>query len=176
MAKLSLGGKERVRTQFHQHNQVRAQRTVQLTRQAIAQLKLAGAKITLAAVAEATRAFDELGKGLAPNTILRNAEACELFHQSSESYQHRRQQQSKATRRRSRMRLRSNASAAYRGLRTADLIQIIEQLKQTMAELQAQLSVLQTERDAARQFADDLQQQNIRQLAALTSVKKTTPN
>lgn len=128
------------------------------------------------AVSAATRALDEGGKGLAPNTILRNAEAREFFHQQSESYQERQQRAGKAKRRRSRPRVCAKLSADYRGLRASDLVQIIEQLKQTLHELETRQTKLEADRDVMRQCCTELQQQNVRQLAALTSQKKTTPN
>jgi len=149
---------------------------VQLTRQAIAKLKADGQKITLIAVSAATRALDEGGKGLAPNTILRNAQARDLFHQQSESYQERQQRVGKAKRRRSRLRVCTKLSADYRGLRASDLVQIIEQLKLTVLELQTRQTKLEADRDAMHQCCVELKQQNIRQLAALTSLKKTTPS
>jgi hypothetical protein len=54
---------------FRQHRQVEFERTVQLTQKAIAQLNAQGRPVTLVVLAEATRAFDVKGKGLAPNTI-----------------------------------------------------------------------------------------------------------
>lgn len=144
---------------------------MELTRQAITKLKTAGQKITLIAVSEATRALDESGKGLSPNTILRNSEARELFHQQSASYQQRQQRLGKVKRRRSRFHNISNLGAEYRGLRPSELIEIIVQLKQTITELQARETKLQAERDAVNQCCEELRQQNIRQLASLTKLK-----
>ena len=159
---------------FNQHNQVASERTVELTRRAIAHLKTAGQKITLTAVSEATRAFDNSGKGLAPNTILRNLQARELFHEQSENFQRRQRHLGKLNHRRPRSRGISNVSAEYRGLRTSDLVQIIERLNQRVAKLQEQLSAFQAERDAAHRRCDELEQQNIRQLAELTNLKTAT--
>lgn len=176
MTKLSLSGKERLLANLHQHNQIRAQRTVDLTRQAIARLKADGQKVTLIAVSAATRALDERGKGLAPNTILRNAEARELFHQESESYQARQRRAGKKRSRRShfRSRVTANSSVDCRGLSASDLVQIIEQLKQTVLDLRTRQAKLEADRDAVRQWCDELQQQNIRQLAELTSLQRQT--
>lgn len=134
-------------------------------------MKTAGQKITLAAVSQATREFDTSGNGLAPNTVLRNPEARELFHEQSESYQRRQQQLGKRQRRRPRSRSISNARAEYRGLRTSDLLQIIERLNQRITKLQEQHAEQQAERDAARQRYGELEKQNIRQLAELTHLK-----
>lgn len=175
MTKMSSAENESVVIAFNQHNQARSQRTVQLTRQAIAKLKAAGQKITLSAVSEATRVFDESGKGLAPNTILRNLEARELFHQESPSYRQRQQRLGKIKRRRSRSGAISKPHAEYRGLPPSDLVQIIERLNQSVAKLQEQLSKHQAERDVAYRCCARLQQQNVRQLAALTILKQSSP-
>ncbi len=171
--KLSLTGKDEPSATLRQHNQIRAQRTVELTRQAIAKLKGEGQKVTLVAIAEATRGLDESGKGLVPNTILRNVEARELFHEQSESYQARRERAQKVKRRRSDARSRTdpNQGAEYRGLRPSDLIQIINQLKATVRELVARQDKLQAERTALRDCCNELREQNTRQLAALTKLQ-----
>ena len=176
MPKLLLTEKESVLAAFSRHNQARFQRTIDLTRQAITRLKAAGQKVTLAGVSEATRSLDDSGKGLSPNTILRNVEARELFHQESADYQQRRKQIGKIKRRRSRVRDISNLALEYRGLRTSELLEIIVQLKQTNAELQTRQTKLQADRDAIHQCCEELLQQNIRQLATLTQLKATAPS
>lgn len=102
-------------------------------------------------------------------------EARELFHQESADYQQRRKQIGKIKRRRSRVRDISNLALEYRGLRTSELLEIIVQLKQTNAELQTRQTKLQADRDAIHQCCEELRQQNIRQLAALTQLKGTPP-
>lgn len=126
------------------------------------------------AISEATRSLNDSGKGLSPNTILRNAQARELFHQESVDYQQRRQRIGKVKHRRARVRDLSNLVLEYRGLRTSELIEIIVQLKQTNAELQTRQTKLQAERDAINQFCEELRQQNTRQLATLTHLKATS--
>lgn len=160
--------KDHVPAAFCQKNQARAQRTVDLTRQAITRLKAEGRQVTLAALAEATRKVDESGQGVASRTILRNPDARELFHQQSAGYQTHQEHVNKIKRRRSHS---SDVAADYRGLRPSDLIAIIGQLQQTIAELRTQQSKLQAERDATNQNCQALREQNTRQLAALTNLK-----
>ncbi len=176
MRQLSPTGKDRVPAAFHQHNQVRARRTADLTRRAIARLKAEGRKITLTAIAQATRAVDESGQGLTAKTILRNPEARELFHQQSTGYQMRQERVGKIKHRRSRPRDLANPGTEYHGLRSSDLIAIIGQLKQTIGELQVQQTKLQAERDATNQKCTALQEQNTRQLAALTTLQQQIPD
>ncbi len=157
---------------FQKHNQVQSERTMTLTRQAIARLEAESQKITLLTLVQATRAVDEQGKGLAIKTILRNASARELFHQHSVSYQQRQQQSKRLKRKRSRLALDAETRAAYRGLRTSDLICMVEELKQRIATLETQQSKLQTERDEAYRLRDNALRQNTAQLAALTQMKE----
>jgi len=156
---------------FPQHNQAQFRRTVSLTEQAITQLEAAGKPVTLARLAETTRALDERGKGLTAVTILRNPQARELFHQHSPAYLQRQQQARRAARRPSRRRLAADVRAAYRGLRATDLIRMIEDLKQALADAKTQLAKLQAERDEAYRLRDEVKQQNTRQLAALAKLK-----
>jgi hypothetical protein len=111
---------------------------------------------------------DESGQGITAKTILRNPEARELFHQQSTGYQTRQDRIRKIKRRQPQS---PNLAAEYRGLHPSDLIGIIGQLKQRIAELQTQQSELQAERDATNQICQALREQNTRQLAALTNLK-----
>jgi hypothetical protein len=153
---------------FPQHNQAQFRRTVALTEQALARLQAAGQPVTLARLAEATRVLDERGKGLTAVTILRNPQARELFHQHSPVYQQRQQRAQQVSRQHSGPRLAADARAAYRGLRAAELIQMIEDLKQALAGARTQQAKLQVERDEACRVRDEALRQNARQLAALT--------
>jgi hypothetical protein len=155
---------------FPQHNQSQFRRTVTLTEQAIAKLEAAGQPVTLARLAETTRMFDERGKGLTAVTILRNPQARDLFHQHSPAYQQRQQQARRVARQSSRGRMASGTRVAYRGLRAADLIRMIEDLKQALAEARTQQAKLQVERDEACRRRDEALQQNAQQLAALTQL------
>jgi hypothetical protein len=169
MAELILAARS-LPVAFRQYTQLRFQRTVRLTREAIAKLEAAGTPVTLTAVAETTRDLDEGGKGITPMTILRNTEARDLFHQHSRIYQERQLKARKAKRKRSGVKVDADARATYRGLRTSDLIQMVENLKQQLAEANARLVKLQAERDEAYRLRDEALQQNTRQLAALTKV------
>jgi hypothetical protein len=155
---------------FPKHNQAQFRRTVALTEQAIAQLEAAGLAVTLARLAETTRALDERGKGLTAVTILRNPQARELFHQHSPAYLQRQQRVRRIGRQPSRRRLAADTRAAYRGLRAADLIRMLEDLKQALADAKAQQLKLQGERDEAYRLRDEVRLQNTRQLAALTKM------
>lgn len=171
MPNVSPDGHSRVPVAFHQHNEDKYQRTIQLTRKAIARLEGEGQTVTLVGVVETTRAFDERGQGLSPATILRNPEARELFHQHSSAYQQRQQKAARVRRKRSRSSAITDVRTAYRGLRTADLIQMLEDLKQALADARNQQAQLQVERDEAYRLRDDVLQQNARQLAALMKLK-----
>lgn len=153
---------------FNEYNRVQFERTVRLTRLAIAQLERAGEEVTLAALAEATRSVDtdHGGKGITAATILRNAEARELFHEHSPAYQER-QQRLAHTKRRRGTRQPAARKGEYQGLRAADLIGLVEELKQTVGTLKQEQAQLKAERDAAYQLRDEALQQNTRQLAAL---------
>lgn len=157
---------------FQKHNQVQSERTVTLMRQAIARLEAERQKITLFTLVQATRAVDDQGKGLAVKTILRNASARELFHQHSLSYQQRQQQSKRQKRKRPRLNLDAETRTAYRGLRTSDLICMVEELKQRIAVLKNQESKLETERAEAYRLRDETLQQNTVQLATLTKMKE----
>ena len=158
---------------FNQLNQKRAQRTVRLTEAAIAHLNAKGKPITLTALCEATRKLDEKGKGLQPITILRNSKAAELFRQHSPAYQARQQAARKAKRKRSP--INSEARSIYRGLHSSDLIQMAEDLKLKLAELQTQQKKVVDERDEAYRQRDEALQQNLRQLAALAKLTGKVP-
>lgn len=158
----------RVPAAFNQHNRDKFQRVVRLTQQAIVRLTSQGRPITLAAVAEATRAGDESGKGLTPATILRNVEARALFHQNSPAYQARQQRAQRASRTRPRTRRAADIPLDYRGLRARDLVPMLEALKAKLVTLQTQQAQLQTERDEAVRLRDAAVEQSTRQLAVLT--------
>jgi hypothetical protein len=155
---------------FGRYCLTRFERTVELTRKAIAKLQSQGRTVTLVALAELTREFDPKGKGLQPNTILRNPQAAELFRKESPAYQMRQHKAKNAKRRL--LKPSSDVRALYRGLRPVDLVAMIEDLKKQTTELKTQQEKLRTERDEAYQLRDQALQQNTRQLAALT--KSTT--
>ena len=167
MTKTSSNHKRIIPDAFNQYRRATFERTVRLTEKAIAKLKAEGKAVTLAGVCEATREFDERGKGLRPNSILRNPKAAELFHQHSPAYQERQQKVQKAKRKRAKATINSEARATYRGLRASDLIQMVEDLKVQIAELKTQHEKLKTERDEAYHLRDEALQHNTRQLAAL---------
>jgi hypothetical protein len=156
---------------FDQHRRATFKRTVQLTQKAITQLQAQGQTVTLSALSEATRAFDENGKGLEPNTILRNPKAAELFRQQSPAYRQRQERVRKAKCKRSRV--NSDVRATYRGLRSAEFIAMIEDLKTQIVALKTQQERLQVERDEAYRLRAQVLHQNTRQLAMLT--KSMTP-
>lgn len=158
---------------FNQHRRAAFERTVQLTEKAIAQLQSKGQAVTLSALSEATRAFDENGKGLEPNTILRNPQAAELFRQQSPAYRQRQERARKAKRKRSRV--NSDVRATYRGLRSTEFITMIEDLKAQIVTLTAQQERLQIERDKANRLRDQALQQNTQQLAMLTKSLTQVP-
>jgi hypothetical protein len=172
MPNLQLVVTEHVLTVFRQHNRAQSQRTVELTRRAIAKLEAEGQRVTLSALTAATRAVDTEQKGLAAKTILRNAEACALFHQHSSAYQQRQARAPRVKRRRSCPHLSADTRAIYRGLRTTDLIQMIEASKQSITEMKKDQARLQAERDEAYRQRDEALQQNVRQLAVLTELKE----
>jgi hypothetical protein len=160
---------------FPQHNQAQFRRTVTLTEHAITQLENAGKPVTLARLAETTRALDERGKGLTAVTILRNPQARELFHRHSPAYLQRQQQARRIARRPSRRRLAADTRATYRGLRAADLIRMIEDLKQALDDARTQQAKLRVERDEAYHVRDEALRQNAGQLAALTKSQARLP-
>ena len=159
-----------VPAEFHQHNYEKFQRTVRLTRQAIYKLQQNGKTVTLAALSEATRAFDERGNGLTAATILRNQEACALFHLHSPAYQQRQKQIVKLKRKYPRSKGDMDTRAAYRGIHRSELIQMIEDLKGSLTELETQKAQLQAARDEAREIRNEARQQNTLQLAVLTQL------
>jgi len=156
---------------FRQHNKDKFQRTVQLTQKAIAKLETDGQVVTLVAVCETTRGFDKQGKGLRPITILRNPDATALFRQHSPAYQARLQKAKTARRKYQNSKVTQDARATYKGLRSSDLIQIIEDQRKQIAELKNQQVKLQSERDEAYRLRDETLQQNTRQLVALTQLR-----
>ena len=151
---------------FGRYCQTRFERTVELTWKAIAKLQTKGRTVTLVALAEATHEFDPKGKGLQPNTILRNPQAAEFFRKASPAYQVRQHKARNAKRKQPKP--SSDVRALYRGLRPVDLIAMIEDLKKQIAELKSQQEKLRTEREEANRLRDQALQQNTRQLAALT--------
>ena len=157
---------------FSQYSQARFERTVRLTEKAITKLETQSQTVTLMAVCETTREFDTAGKGLQPNTILRNAAAADLFRQHSPAYQARQQQVKRAKRQPAKAIPKANLHSQYQGLRTPDLIQLVENLKAQLKELKGQKETLQIERDEAYRLREQALQQNTRQLIALT---KLTP-
>jgi hypothetical protein len=166
MTKTSFAKKHVPPAAFSEHRRTAFARTVQLTQKALAQLQAQGQTVTLSAVSKATRAFDEKGKGLEPNTILRNPEAAKLFRQQSPAYQ---QRQAKARQaKRKRPQIDSDVRATYRGLRPTELMTMVEDLKTQIAALKTQQAQLQQERAEAYRVRDQALQQNTRQLAMLT--------
>ncbi len=165
MAKTSFAKKRVPPAAFSEHRRTAFARTVQLTQKALAQLQAQGQTVTLSAVSEATRAFDQNGKGLESNTILRNPEAAELFRQQSPAYQRRQERARKAKRKRPK--IDSDVRATYRGLRPTELIAMVEDLKTQIVALKVQQTRLQGEREEAYQVRDQALQQNTRQLATL---------
>ncbi len=165
MAKTSFAKKRVPPAAFSEHRRTAFARTVQLTQKALAQLQAQGQTVTLSAVSEATRAFDQNGKGLESNTILRNPEAAELFRQQSPAYQRRQERARKAKRKRPK--IDSDVRTTYRGLRPTELIAMVEDLKTQIVALKVQQTRLQGEREEAYQVRDQALQQNTRQLATL---------
>lgn len=157
---------------LRQYYQDQFQRTVQLTEGAIAQLEAVGETVTLEALCAQTRRIDEQGKGLKPMTVLRNPKAAELFHQHSPAYLARQQRVRKVQRNRSKAKPSSTTTSRYRGLRAADLIQIIEALQTQIGELKAQQEKCKAERNEAYHLRDEALQQNARQLVALTEMRR----
>lgn len=151
---------------FHQRNVAQSERVIQLTQKAIAQLEMAHQVVTLSAVVATTQALDEQRKGLSSRTILRNAGAAKLFREHSPAYQIR--QHTVKCAKRKRTRGSADTQAPYHGLRTSDLIQMVEDLKTQKAEVQAQRDKFQAERDEAYRLRDEAVEHNTRQLAALT--------
>ena len=167
MTKASSNHKRVIPDAFNQYRRVTFERAVRVTENAISKLEAGGKIVTLANVCEATRALDERGKGLRPNSILRNPKAAELFHQHSPAYQERQQKVQKAKRKHAKATINSEVRAMYRGLRASDLIQMVEDLKVQIAELKTQQEKLQTERDESYRLRDEALQHNTQQLAAL---------
>ncbi len=165
MVKTSSAKKRVLPEAFSEHRRTAFERTVQLTQKAIAKLQAQGQAVTLSALSEATRAFDENGKGLEPNTILRNPEAAKLFRQQSLAYQRRQERARKAKRKHPKVNL--DVRATYRGLRPAEFIAMVEDLKTQIVALKAHQERLQVERDEAYRLRDQALQQNTRQLATL---------
>lgn len=166
MSKTSFAKKHVPPVAFGEHRRTAFARTVQLTQKALTQLQAQGQTVTLSAVSEATRAFDEKGQGLEANTILRNPEAAALFRQQSPAYQRRQARARQAKRKRPR--IDSDVRATYRGLRPTELIAMIEDLKTQVVAFKAQQERLRVERDEAYRLRDQALQQNTRQLATLT--------
>ena len=168
MASLSPKPRHTTPEAFSQYRRAAFERTVRLTEQAITKLGAAGRNITLEAICEASRELDEQGKGLKPITILRNPEAAKLFHCHSLAYQERQQKVRKAKYRHAKPKPQAEeVQASYRGLRSPDLIQMVEELKTQLAELKVQQEKLKAERDAAYHLRDEVLLHNTRQLAAL---------
>jgi hypothetical protein len=159
---------------FSQYSRARFERTVQLTEKAIAKLEAQSQTVTLMAVCEATREFDADGKGLQPNTILRNSAAADLFRQHSPAYQARQRQATRVKRKRPKIMTHADVRAQYRGLRISDLIQLVEDLKAQLMELKSQQERLRTERDEAYRLREQALQQNTRQLIALAKLTPRT--
>ncbi len=169
MTNTSMKPKRTVPDAFNQYRQKMFARTVRLTEQAIAKLEAEHQTITLDGLCEATRELDEQGKGLRPTAILRNPQAAELFRQHSPVYQARQHKARKAKRKRPGPKSASATPTIYRGLRTPDLIQMVEDLKAQIAGLKAQQETFETERREAYRLRDEALQQNARLLATLTS-------
>ncbi len=166
MGKASSAQKRVPPAAFGEHRRAAFARTIQLTQKAMAQLEAQGQTVTLGAVSEATRAFDEKGKGLTPATILRNPEAAELFRQQSPAYQRRQARARKV--KRQHPKAGADVPAMYRGLRPAEFMTIIEDLKTQIVTLRAQQERLQAAREEAYRLRDQALQQNTRQLATFT--------
>jgi hypothetical protein len=166
MSKSSTISKRTPPESFRERNQAQSQRVVELTRKAIAQLEAKHQAVTLNSVVAITASLDDQRKGLAAKTILRNPVAAALFHEHSPSYQARQQQAKRAKRKR--VRLDADTRAAYRGLRTSDLIQMMEDLKKQNTTLQTQCDKMKAERAEAYRLRDEALALNTRQLAALT--------
>ena len=163
----SLASKKRTPPEsFRQRNQAQSQRVIDLTQKAIAQLEANHQSVTLNSVVAITPSLDEKRKGLSAKTILRNAKAATLFREHSLSYQVRQQKAKRAKRKR--VRTDADTRAAYRGLRTSDLIQMMEDLKKQNTTLQTQCDKLKAEREEACRLRDEAIVLNTRQLAALT--------
>ena len=158
---------------FKQYNQTQYERVVQLTQAAIAKLEDKHQPVTLTEIAGTTRSLDSAGKGISTRTILRNSDAVALFRQHSPAYQARQQKTKKAKRKR--VMVKGETRSTYRGLRSSDLIQIVEDLKQQNAELKAQLDRYRADREAAYQVRDEALQHNARLVASLT-IQATLPH
>jgi hypothetical protein len=166
MTKTSRPKKKQVPTAFRQYNETQSQRTVRLTRQAIAKLQADNQAVTLVAIAAATQTIDDRGKGITTTTILRNPESAALFRQHSPAYQARQQ----ARLAHSQPEAEAQIPTAYRGLSPIALIQMIEKLKKQIADLKTQRRQLKTERDEAYRLRDEALWQNAQQLAQLTQL------
>ena len=173
MVKTSSAKKRILPEAFSEHRRAAFERTVQLTQKGIAKLQAQRQTVTLSALSEVTRAFDENGKGLEPNTILRNPEAAELFRQQSPAYQRRQERAQKAKRKH--RKASSNVCATYHGLRPSDLIQMVEDLKTQIVALKTQQEHFQVQRDEAYRLRNQAVQQNTRQLATLTQSMSQVP-
>jgi tRNA/tmRNA/rRNA uracil-C5-methylase (TrmA/RlmC/RlmD family) len=171
MSKLATVGIETVSDKFHRYNDERAQRTFQLTEQAITKLQATNQKVTLAAITAMTTTLDRQGKGLTPATILRNPRSRELFQKHSPVYQARQKHMRRVKRRRGRTNVSAELRAIYGGLRIPELIQLAEDLKQQISELKTHTSKLQQERDEAYRQRNAALLQNAKQLASLTQVQ-----
>jgi len=100
-------------------------------------LREAGRNITLEAICEASRELDEQGKSLKPITILRNPERPSYFTDTAwltESANKSAQGQTGTAK----PKPNSEVRASYRGLRSPDLIEMVEDLKTQLTELKAQ--------------------------------------
>lgn len=161
---------------FGERNRRQFQRTVQLTRQAIERLVAAGQPVTLAALCEATREVNAEGKALSAVTILRNPAAAALFRQHSPTVQECQSRARKA--KRNRAPVKADTRALYRGLRTRDLIGMIEHLTQQLSDLKQQQDKLAQDRAEAYQLRDEALKQNTYQLATLTvlQAERTIPS
>ncbi len=151
---------------FREHRRTAFARTVQMTPKVIAQLQAQGQTVTLSALSEATQAFDQNGKELEPNTILRNPESAKLFRQHSPACQAC-QHKARSAKRKC-PKANPDAQATYCGLRSAEFIVMVEELKTPIVALKAQQERLRVERNEAYQLRDQALQQNARQLATLT--------
>jgi len=170
MTNTPLTKKKEVPTAFRQYNETKYQRTLRLTRQAIAKLQADNQKVTLATITEVTREVDETGKGITSMTILRNPEAAALFRQHSPAYQAKQQGRPASSQSES----EEQIPVTYRGLNATDLIRRIENLKKQIAKLKKERNKLKVERDEAYRQRDEALRQNTQQLARLTQLMNQT--
>lgn len=171
MSKLATVGIETVSDPFRRYNDARAQRTFQLTEQAITQLQATKQKVTLASITAMTTTLDGQGKGLTSATILRNPRSRELFQKHSPGFQARQKQMRRIKRKHGRTNVSVELRTTYGGLRIPELIRLAEDLKQQISELKARTAKLQEERNEAYRQRDAALLQNAKQLAALTQVQ-----